>query len=328
MQDTIEVHQAWIRTPRRSGGLGHVDMPLFSDVTREVSATYGVLNRSTGLCYRGYVILDPDGILQQARELFEQGTRGASLASHAPLDRRLAGDHQCQPDRQKRRGGPSPGPVAQVSSGVRQRLPGRLAAGERGLQARPQRPLLLRGALRRWHREGAADRAAGVGQGRGAEERGRGPPLHRQQPQGKPVLTIPPQPRCKGQGLRRSAVCELGQGSRPTPPWRLLQAVVEFYASWCPTCRKLSSVSHVLRRREDPHVQCLTQPVDAHPPRPCFRCSMTWSIATRARASPLAGSTWAPNGTRARGFERPLASRFSRPSGARRIDPGLSRTVD
>lgn len=39
--DTEESHLAWIRTPRKRGGLGHMQIPLVADVTKTISADYG-----------------------------------------------------------------------------------------------------------------------------------------------------------------------------------------------------------------------------------------------------------------------------------------------
>lgn len=36
-------HLAWRKTPRNQGGLGDIDIPLVSDITKEISAEYGVL---------------------------------------------------------------------------------------------------------------------------------------------------------------------------------------------------------------------------------------------------------------------------------------------
>ncbi len=35
--DTPEVHLAWIRTPRRRGGLGPMQIPLVADVTKNIA---------------------------------------------------------------------------------------------------------------------------------------------------------------------------------------------------------------------------------------------------------------------------------------------------
>ena len=39
--DTAESHLAWIRTPRKRGGLGHMQIPLVADVTKTIAADYG-----------------------------------------------------------------------------------------------------------------------------------------------------------------------------------------------------------------------------------------------------------------------------------------------
>lgn len=41
--DTEESHLAWIRTPRKRGGLGHMQIPLVADVKKTISADYGSL---------------------------------------------------------------------------------------------------------------------------------------------------------------------------------------------------------------------------------------------------------------------------------------------
>jgi peroxiredoxin (alkyl hydroperoxide reductase subunit C) len=34
---------AWRKTDRKDGGLGHIDIPLVADITKEISAQYNVL---------------------------------------------------------------------------------------------------------------------------------------------------------------------------------------------------------------------------------------------------------------------------------------------
>lgn len=46
--DTEESHLAWVRTPRKRGGLGHMQIPLVADVKKTISADYG-----QSLCFRG-----------------------------------------------------------------------------------------------------------------------------------------------------------------------------------------------------------------------------------------------------------------------------------
>jgi alkyl hydroperoxide reductase subunit AhpC len=62
--DSIFSHLAWINTPRKSGGLGQLDIPLIEDVTKELAASYGVLHMDTGHTNRGLFIIDPQGNLR------------------------------------------------------------------------------------------------------------------------------------------------------------------------------------------------------------------------------------------------------------------------
>jgi peroxiredoxin (alkyl hydroperoxide reductase subunit C) len=57
-------HRAWIKTPRNQNGLGELNFPLASDLTREVSRKYGVLIEDKGIALRGLFIVDPKGTLQ------------------------------------------------------------------------------------------------------------------------------------------------------------------------------------------------------------------------------------------------------------------------
>jgi peroxiredoxin (alkyl hydroperoxide reductase subunit C) len=62
--DSKFVHRAWIKTPRDQGGLGKLNFPLASDITKDVSRRYGVLMEEQGIALRGLFIVDPKGILQ------------------------------------------------------------------------------------------------------------------------------------------------------------------------------------------------------------------------------------------------------------------------
>ncbi len=39
--DTEETHLAWVKTPRKVGGLGHMEIPIVADTTKIISAQYG-----------------------------------------------------------------------------------------------------------------------------------------------------------------------------------------------------------------------------------------------------------------------------------------------
>ncbi|KAM3567055.1 hypothetical protein VYU27_010794, partial [Nannochloropsis oceanica] len=41
--DSKYSHLAWSKSPRKAGGLGGLNFPLISDITKEVACDYGVL---------------------------------------------------------------------------------------------------------------------------------------------------------------------------------------------------------------------------------------------------------------------------------------------
>jgi len=58
-------HLAWIKTPRADGGLGGLKYPLVADLTKKISADYGVLTDG-GIALRGTFLIDKNGILRHA----------------------------------------------------------------------------------------------------------------------------------------------------------------------------------------------------------------------------------------------------------------------
>uniref|UniRef100_A0A7S0QX20 thioredoxin-dependent peroxiredoxin n=1 Tax=Pyramimonas obovata TaxID=1411642 RepID=A0A7S0QX20_9CHLO len=63
--DTEECHLAWTKTPRKKGGLGHMQIPIVADVTKAISAQYGVLLEDIGIALRGLFIINPEGVVEQ-----------------------------------------------------------------------------------------------------------------------------------------------------------------------------------------------------------------------------------------------------------------------
>lgn len=59
-------HLAWIQTDRKSGGLGDLNYPLVSDIKKEISSAYNVLDPEAGIALRGLFIIDKDGVIQHA----------------------------------------------------------------------------------------------------------------------------------------------------------------------------------------------------------------------------------------------------------------------
>ncbi|OZB96322.1 peroxiredoxin [Paenibacillus sp. XY044] len=62
--DSIHSHKAWINTPRDSNGLGRINFPLASDITRSVAKDYGVYIEEEGVALRGLFIINPEGELK------------------------------------------------------------------------------------------------------------------------------------------------------------------------------------------------------------------------------------------------------------------------
>jgi len=61
--DSEYSHLAWLQTDRESGGLGDLQYPLVSDLKKEISIAYNVLNNG-GVALRGLFIIDPQGLIQ------------------------------------------------------------------------------------------------------------------------------------------------------------------------------------------------------------------------------------------------------------------------
>lgn len=61
--DSKECHRAWINTPINDNGLGELNFPLASDLTKNVARDYGVLIEEEGIALRGLYIIDPHGEL-------------------------------------------------------------------------------------------------------------------------------------------------------------------------------------------------------------------------------------------------------------------------
>jgi len=62
--DSVHTHLAWTRTPRSEAGVGELNYPLLSDISKEIAAAYDVLIGDVAL--RGVFIIDPEGTVQSA----------------------------------------------------------------------------------------------------------------------------------------------------------------------------------------------------------------------------------------------------------------------
>jgi peroxiredoxin (alkyl hydroperoxide reductase subunit C) len=59
-------HLAWIQTDRKNGGVGDLNIPLVSDIKKEISSAYNVLDPEAGVALRGLFIIDKEGTIQHA----------------------------------------------------------------------------------------------------------------------------------------------------------------------------------------------------------------------------------------------------------------------
>ncbi len=57
-------HLAWIQTDRKEGGIGDIAYPLVSDIKKEISTAYNVLDPEAGVALRGLFIIDKEGVIQ------------------------------------------------------------------------------------------------------------------------------------------------------------------------------------------------------------------------------------------------------------------------
>ncbi|KAK1397289.1 Thioredoxin-dependent peroxiredoxin [Heracleum sosnowskyi] len=64
--DSVFSHLAWVQTDRKSGGLGDLNYPLVSDVTKSISKKFGVLIPDQGIALRGLFIIDKEGVIQHS----------------------------------------------------------------------------------------------------------------------------------------------------------------------------------------------------------------------------------------------------------------------
>jgi peroxiredoxin (alkyl hydroperoxide reductase subunit C) len=61
--DSIYTHLAWKNTPVDQGGIGAVQFPLISDLSKSISTDYGVLIED-GVALRGLFLIDKEGVVR------------------------------------------------------------------------------------------------------------------------------------------------------------------------------------------------------------------------------------------------------------------------
>nr|ARW60624.1 2-Cys peroxiredoxin [Polysiphonia sp.] len=63
--DSEYCHLAWIQLDREAGGVGDLKYPLVSDLTKQISLSFNVLNNE-GKSLRGLFIIDKEGFIQHS----------------------------------------------------------------------------------------------------------------------------------------------------------------------------------------------------------------------------------------------------------------------
>ncbi len=64
--DSAFSHLAWTKQDRKEGGLGQIAYPLLSDMKKDISKNYGVLDENAGVALRGLFIIDDKNIIQHS----------------------------------------------------------------------------------------------------------------------------------------------------------------------------------------------------------------------------------------------------------------------
>ena len=73
--DSVNSHQAWLRTSKNEGGIQGVTYPIVADITKSISRDYDVLDEKAGIAYRATFIINKDGLVM------------AQNVSHRPIGR-------------------------------------------------------------------------------------------------------------------------------------------------------------------------------------------------------------------------------------------------
>lgn len=53
-------HLAWCNIERKKGGVGNLQYPLLSDITKKIAYDYGILLKDAGIALRGTFVIDKE----------------------------------------------------------------------------------------------------------------------------------------------------------------------------------------------------------------------------------------------------------------------------
>jgi peroxiredoxin (alkyl hydroperoxide reductase subunit C) len=59
-------HLAWVQTEREKGGISDLQYPIVSDIRKEISIAYNVLEPEAGIALPGLFIIDKEGVIQHS----------------------------------------------------------------------------------------------------------------------------------------------------------------------------------------------------------------------------------------------------------------------
>jgi len=62
--DSVFSHFAWLDIEKEKGGIKGIEYPIVSDITKNISKAYDVLNEDEGIAYRGLFIIDKEGVIR------------------------------------------------------------------------------------------------------------------------------------------------------------------------------------------------------------------------------------------------------------------------
>lgn len=62
--DSVFTHKAWLDTPRNKGGIQGVTYPILSDLTKNITRSYNILDEEEGIALRGLFLIDREGIIR------------------------------------------------------------------------------------------------------------------------------------------------------------------------------------------------------------------------------------------------------------------------
>lgn len=101
---SLAVKNAWMAAPRAERGLaGGISFPLVEDMTMEISKKYGMIRSMSGYSYRGYVVVNSNGVIvarhmndlpiglgiQESLRVYDAADAGSTGPDWLPGDQKL-----------------------------------------------------------------------------------------------------------------------------------------------------------------------------------------------------------------------------------------------